>query len=164
MEAYRRAFDRAAEYGLGIMADAGELTSAETVRTAVLDLHATRIGHGICSIDDPGTVDLLIDKEVLLEVCLTSNLHSRVVNTLADHPFDRLAKAGVWVSINSDDPGISAITLTHEYGLVNRLYGYDREALSMLNRRAMLKAFTSEGTRASVQARLIASPPQQNRA
>jgi len=101
--------------GLGLTIHAGEAGGAENVREAVIDFNADRIGHGIRAGDDASVMGLLRDNDVLLEVCLTSNLQTGVVPCVGEHPLPRLIEHGVPVSLNTDDPAISAISLTDEY-------------------------------------------------
>lgn len=151
LDLYGPIFTRAHDAGLNITVHAGELAPAYTVRTAVEELHASRVGHGIRAIDDPAVVDLLIERDILLEVCITSNLQSRAAPSLAEHPIRALNEAGVKVCINTDDPGISAITLTDEYRLALNKLGFTPEQLGQFNRNAAQAAFTDDITRRRVQ-------------
>lgn len=104
--------------GLGLTVHAGELQGPESVRVAVEELGATRIGHGIRSIEDPTVIDLLKEREVTLEVSVTSNLYTGAAPSLEAHPLPRLMAAGVRVTINSDDPAIFDTTLSREYQII----------------------------------------------
>jgi adenosine deaminase len=149
LDLYAPIFTRARDAGLGITVHAGEVAPASTVRTAVVDLHATRIGHGIRSVEDSAVIDLLLERDVLLEVCVTSNLQTRVAASLESHPIRRLVDAGVRVCVNTDDPGVSAITLTDEYVMLLNRLGFPREQFARFNRNAIRSAFTDDGTRAA---------------
>lgn len=107
-------FRRARANGLRTTIHAGEWAGPNSVRDAVLELEADRIGHGIRAAEDSTTVKLLVERGTVLEVCPTSNLHSGVVGDLAHHPLIALYRAGVRTTINTDDPLISNITLTTE--------------------------------------------------
>lgn len=150
LDPYARVCQRAAAEGLGVTIHAGEIAPAETVRTAVMELHASRIGHGIRSIDDETVLALLREREVLLEVCLTSNLQTRAVASLAEHPIRRLIEAGVRVSVNTDDPGISAISLSDEYEILSNEMGFRRSLFQTLNLDALDAAFTTQERRAAL--------------
>jgi adenosine deaminase len=154
---YAPIFTRAHDAGLGATVHAGEVAPAYTVRTAVEGLHATRVGHGIRSIEDPSVVDMLKERDILLEVCISSNVQTRVVPSAADHPIRKLSDLGVRVSINTDDPGIQNIDLTGEYDLAMQTFGFTRADLGRFNRDAMRSAFTDEATRKSVIAQLEAA-------
>src|SRR6266699_1869057 len=116
---YREARDR----GLRLTCHAGEIASAQSVREA-LDIGAERIGHGIRSIDDPALVAHLAAKKIPLEICITSNLRTGAVSSLAEHPVRRLYDAGVPVILNTDDPALFGCTLTSEYELAAREFGF----------------------------------------
>ncbi|KAA3661705.1 MAG: adenosine deaminase [Chloroflexi bacterium] len=151
MEAYTAVFHQAYEAGLGITVHAGEAAPAESVRMAVEDLHATRIGHGIRSIEDENVISLLRERDVLLEVCVTSNLQTRVASSIETHPIRKLIEAGVRVSVNTDDPGISNITLSDEYNLLMQEKDFDFSLFNALNRDALNAAFTNDERKAALQ-------------
>lgn len=114
-------FDRAADAGLGITIHAGEASGAGSVREAVEELHATRIGHGIRVLEDSSLVQLCRERGVGFEVCPSSNYYTGV-SSIENHPLRRLMKAGLTVSIGSDDPTITGTDLNTDYELaVNRL-------------------------------------------
>jgi adenosine deaminase len=112
---------------MGVTVHAGEWASAEGVRQAIEQLHADRIGHGVRSIENSKILQLVRDRQVALEVCLTSNLQTGVVQQLHHHPLVDLLNLGVIVTLNTDDPSISNLSLTDEYQVaVERLgLGYD---------------------------------------
>jgi adenosine deaminase len=98
---------------------------------SVLDVaRAERIGHGVRAIEDPSLVAELAERGIPLEVCATSNVFLSVAPTIAEHPFDRLLRAGVRLSINSDDPPMFNTTLTDEYRRLSEAFGYGPEALA----------------------------------
>lgn len=111
---FKRHFERARGEGVRITVHAGEAAGPESVRDAITILGAERIGHGIRSIEDPSVVDLLVERNIGLEVCLTSNVHTGAVASLADHPAKQLLQRGVKLSLNTDDPGVSGIDMPHE--------------------------------------------------
>jgi adenosine deaminase len=105
----------ARESGMHITVHAGEWGSSNNVREAIEDLCAERIGHGVRVMDDPSVVDLARERGTVFEVCMTSNYQSGVVDSLENHPLPAMVQTGLNVTINTDDPGISRITLTDEY-------------------------------------------------
>ncbi|MDT5037884.1 MAG: aminodeoxyfutalosine deaminase [Micromonosporaceae bacterium] len=111
---YRRAFDIAVDGGLALVPHAGEGAGAESVRE-VLDLKPARIRHGIRAVEDPGVLAEIADRGLVLDVCPTSNLRTRVVASLAEHPLPRLRAAGIRCSINTDDPAMFGTDLGREY-------------------------------------------------
>lgn len=142
-------FDAARAEGLRSAPHAGETTGAQTVWDAIEALGAERIGHGIGSIEDPKLVDYLADNQIPLEVCPTSNIRTRAVATLAEHPLAALVAAGVPVSINSDDPPMFGTTLNNEYAVAAELLSLDRAGVTELARAAVRHSFLGdEGKRA----------------
>jgi adenosine deaminase len=113
-ESFIPLFAKARDAGFGITVHAGEWAGADSVRTAIERLHADRIGHGIRAIEDPALIDLLVARETVLEVCPSSNVDSGVVSGLDVHPLVPLYQRGVRTTINTDDPLVSAITLSDE--------------------------------------------------
>ena len=114
-------FARARAAGLHTIAHAGEAAGPESVRQAVEGLGAERIGHAVRAAQDPAVVALLAERGIAVESCLTSNLQTRTVRTLAEHPLPLFLRQGICVTLNTDDPGISGIDLPHEYGLLAQL-------------------------------------------
>ncbi len=144
LEVYGPIFTRARDEGLGITVHAGEVAPPDSVRMAVEDLHATRVGHGIRSAEDPAVMEMLLERGVLLEVCVTSNLQTRVASSLQAHPIRQLRDAGIRLNVNTDDPGISGITLTDEYHLLLTELDFTREQFSVFNHNAIDAAFTDD--------------------
>lgn len=118
---------QARKEGLGLTVHAGEVTGPETVRQAVEELGAQRVGHGVRASEDPSVVALLVRDGITLEMCPTSNIHTAAVQQLARHPLRSFHSLGVKVTINTDDPSISSTTLTDEYLLAVREIGLDVE-------------------------------------
>ena len=113
-------FQKAKSAGLGITIHAGEPSVPEApgnIITAIEKLGADRIGHGVQAIHDPRVIDSLVRKEIPLELCPTSNVLTKAVNSIEDHPIKRLMELGVKTTINSDDPGVMGISLMTEYNL-----------------------------------------------
>ena len=133
---YRQARDR----GLRLTCHAGEIAGPQSVWDA-LDIGAERIGHGIRSIDDPALVAHLAANKIPLEICITSNLRTGAVSTLAEHPVRRLYDAGVPVILNTDDPAMFECTLTSEYALAAREFGFSDEELAGIAAASLAYAF-----------------------
>lgn len=112
---------RARNAGLKLTIHAGEWGGAENVREALLELEADRIGHGIRVLEDPGTVRMVRDRKTPFEVCVTSNHHSGVVDQIGQHPIKDMILENINVTINTDDPSISRISLSNEYRVVNQV-------------------------------------------
>ncbi len=143
-------FRRARDAGLRVIAHAGEAAGPASVRQAVLGLGAERIGHGVRAIEDPETMELLLRRGVPLEVCPTSNVHTSTVPGYREHPLPELLRAGLRVTLNTDDPAISGIDLAHEYRVAETEMGLSRAELRRLQEHALEAAFLDAGDRAEL--------------
>ena len=133
-------FRDARDHGLRLTCHAGEMAGPWSVWEA-LAIGAERIGHGIRAIEDPELVTYLATNQIPLEVCITSNLRTGAVASLAAHPVKRLYDAGVPIILNSDDPALFNCTLASEYELAAREFGFTEEQLAQLARNAFRYAF-----------------------
>ncbi|MFF4892608.1 adenosine deaminase [Micromonospora chersina] len=143
-------FDQARAAGLRSVPHAGETTGPETVWDALRELGAERIGHGISAALDPALLDHLAERRIPLEVCPTSNVRTRAVATIEEHPLPQLVEAGVLVSINSDDPPMFGTTLNDEYAVAARLLNLDPAGVAALARDAVTAAFLEPGEKARI--------------
>jgi aminodeoxyfutalosine deaminase len=137
-------FDRARAAGLHSVPHAGESTGPQTVWDAIRELGAERIGHGIQAVQDPALLDHLAEHRIPLEVCPTSNLATRVVERLEEHPIKRLMDAGVLVTVNSDDPPMFGTDLNTEYAVAARLLGLDEAGVAGLAKNAVEASFLDQ--------------------
>lgn len=108
-------FKEAKQAGLHVTIHAGEWGPAENVRDAIENLGAERIGHGVRVLEDESVAALAKERETVFEVCVTSNYQSGVVKSLPEHPLSRMLENGLKATVNTDDPSVSRITLSHEY-------------------------------------------------
>jgi aminodeoxyfutalosine deaminase len=134
-------FDRAIAAGLHSVPHAGETTGPQTVWDALTHLGAERIGHGTSSAQDPKLLAHLAERRIPLEVCPTSNIATRAVRTLDEHPIKEFARAGVLVTINSDDPPMFGTDLNNEYAVAARLLGLDERGLAGLAKNGVEASF-----------------------
>lgn len=137
-------FDRAIAAGLHSVPHAGETTGPETVWDALTHLRAERIGHGTNSFQDPALLTHLADHRIPLEVCPTSNIATRAVRTLDEHPIKEFVEAGIVVTINSDDPPMFGTDLNSEYAVAARLLNLDERGLAGLAKNAVDVSFLDE--------------------
>lgn len=147
---FARAFDIARDAGLGITIHAGELAGAESVRDALDHIRPSRIGHGVRAIEDDALVRRIADEGVVLEVCPGSNLALNVYPDISSHPFDRLRRAGVKVTLSSDDPPHFASSVGREYQMAADAWGYDAKDMTDITRTALEAAFLDQQTRANL--------------
>ncbi|MEW1901064.1 MULTISPECIES: adenosine deaminase [unclassified Streptomyces] len=149
-------FDRARAAGLRSVPHAGETTGPETVWDAIRDLGAERIGHGTSSVRDPELLAYLAEHRIALEVCPTSNIATRAVATLDEHPIRRMVDAGVLVTVNSDDPPMFGTDLNNEYAVAARLLDLDERGLAALAKNAVEASFLDEAGKARIAAEIDA--------
>ena len=134
-------FDQARAAGLHSAPHAGETTGPETIWSAIRDLGAERIGHGISAAQDPALMAHLAEHGIPLEISPTSNVRTRAVASIEEHPLPTLIEAGVRFSINSDDPPMFGTTLEEEYAVAARLLGLDDRGVADLARAAVEQSF-----------------------
>ncbi len=143
-------FDAARAAGLHSVPHAGETTGPETVWHALRLLGAERIGHGTSSAQDPELLAHLAATGIPLEVCPSSNIATRAVTTLAEHPIRAFRDAGVTITVNSDDPPMFNTTLNHEYEIAAGLLGLDESGVADLARTAVRASFADDDVKARV--------------
>lgn len=108
-------FKEARQSGLHVTIHAGEWGPARNIKEAIEELGAERIGHGVRVLEDENIAALARERNTAFEVCVTSNYQSGVVESLEAHPLVKMFENGINVTINTDDPSISRITLSNEY-------------------------------------------------
>lgn len=151
------AFDAAREAGMGLTAHAGEWGGPDSVRDALRDLRVTRIGHGVRAIEDPALVDHLAETGVVLEVCPGSNVALGLYPALAQHPIDRLRRAGVKLTVSTDDPPFFHTTMTREYQALADQFGWEAPEFDAIARTALDAAFCDPETRSALAKKLEAT-------
>jgi adenosine deaminase len=120
-EPFREIFKTAKQHGLHVTVHAGEWGNGDNIVQAIEQLEAERIGHGIRILESAEATRIARQSGIPLEVCITSNHQSGVVPRVSEHPFTKLLQNDLNVTINTDDPGISQITLSNEYRLACEL-------------------------------------------
>jgi aminodeoxyfutalosine deaminase len=147
-------FAAARALGLRSVPHAGESTGAPTIWDALEHLGAERIGHGIAAAKDEALLAHLGEHDIALEVCPTSNVCTRAVPSLAEHPLPRLVAAGVPVTINSDDPPMFATTLNHEYAVAAELLNLDQNGVAELARQGVRYSFLDAAAKSVILAEI----------
>ena len=137
-------FDAARAAGLRSVPHAGETTGPETIWDAIRVLGAERIGHGTSVLGDPALVEYLVENQIPLEVCPTSNLRTKAVPSLGEHPLPGMVEAGVFVTINSDDPPMFGTTLEQEYLVAADLLKLDAAGVAELATAGVRASFLAE--------------------
>ncbi len=118
----KKAFDLANNIGFKITVHAGETGNHLNIITSINELHATRIGHGVSSINDLETISLLKDKNITLEICPTSNIQTKAFKSYKEHPFKKLLDLNINISLNTDNMTVSDTTMNKEYEIMKNTF------------------------------------------
>src|SRR6202140_5069623 len=139
-EWFAGAYARGAEHGLHLTAHAGESSGPDSIWGA-LNLKAERIGHGLTAGQDPELMEELAQRQVPIEICVTSNLRTGCCAELTQHPVRRYFDQGLMLTLNSDDPAMFRTSLVEEYALVQEAFGFTDEHLRELARNSFEPSF-----------------------
>jgi aminodeoxyfutalosine deaminase len=139
-ELFKDVYARASSNGLHLTAHAGESAGPESIWGA-LNLKAERIGHGLTAGQDPELMEELAQRQVPIEICVTSNLRTGCCTELAQHPVRRYFDQGLMLTLNSDDPAMFRTSLVDEYQLVQETFGFSDEHLRELARNSFEASF-----------------------
>jgi len=141
------AFRLAAEQGLHRTVHAGEGAGPESIRLAIDVLGAERLGHGVRLREDPALMEEVRCRGIALELCPTSNIQTSVVAGVSDHPIDAYLRAGIRVTVNTDNRRVSQTSLTNEYGLMVQHFGWGMPEIVATTRNSLAVAFVPEELR-----------------
>ena len=130
-ERFAPVFEKVREYGLPSTIHAGEAAGPESMKTA-LAFGAKRIGHGVAAVEDPELVRRLIEEQITLEVCVTSNYQTKVVPSIEAHPIRRLFNAGVRVTVNSDNRTVSNTNIRKELDILRNVFGFKEQEIEKM--------------------------------
>jgi aminodeoxyfutalosine deaminase len=139
-EMFREVYQTAKERGLRLTAHAGESSGPESVWGA-LNLGAERIGHGLTAWQDRELMAVLVERQIPIEMCITSNLRTGCCTTVQSHPVKTIFDLGAMVTLNSDDPAMFGTSLTREYALAQQQFGFTDEHLRELARNSFEASF-----------------------
>jgi len=153
-EHFSEVYRECRELGLHTTAHAGETLGPESVRKAVELLGAERVGHGLSATRDPEVMALLRDRQVPLEVCLSSNVATGSLARVEDHPVRKFLDERLVVTLNTDDPAMFGTSLTREFGLAARCFSLGREMLVGLCENAIRASFMEEYRKQALRAEL----------
>ena len=129
---FQSAFDRVRAEGIPCILHAGETDGAESIWNAIRVADSQRIGHGVRAVEDPELMDYLREKQIPLEVCPSSNICLKVFPSFEEHSLPQLLEHGLYITINSDDPPMFNTTLTYEYLIGQKNWGWDRARIEGL--------------------------------
>ncbi|WP_077999423.1 adenosine deaminase [Edwardsiella tarda] len=136
-------FNQARDAGWHITVHAGEAAGADSIWQAIRELGAERIGHGVNAIHDARLMDYLAEHAIGIESCLTSNLQTSTVSSLAQHPLKHFLAHGCLANINTDDPAVEGIELRHEYQIAAPAAGLSGEQIRQAQYNGLSMAFLS---------------------
>ncbi len=140
-EWFRDLYAWSKDQGLHLTAHAGESAGPESIWTALRDLKAERIGHGLTAIQDPALMDYLAEHRVPVEICLSSNLRTGCCMTIENHPLPEYIRRGMLVVLNTDDPEMFETTLNLEYKLAGEVFGLSNQQLTDIAENSIEAAF-----------------------
>ncbi len=139
-EWFRDLYRKAADNGLHLTAHAGETTGPESVWGAI-NIGAQRIGHGLAAAQDPELLEVMAEKQIPVEISISSNLRTGASPSLREHPVKKFFDNGLMVTLNTDDPAMFQTSLTHEYELAQEEFGFTEEHLRELARNSFEASF-----------------------
>ncbi|WP_263080925.1 adenosine deaminase [Endozoicomonas sp. Mp262] len=143
-------FKQVHDAGLHVTVHAGEAAGAESMWQAIKELGATRIGHGVKAIEDPRLMDYLVEHNIGIESCLTSNVQTSTCESLASHPLKRFLEHGVLATLNTDDPAVEGIELPHEYEIAAPAAGLSQKDICQCQENGLAVAFLSDQEKAEL--------------
>ena len=154
IDAHTAAFAYAKEKNIHVTSHAGEACGAQSVWETLHHFHPSRIGHGVRSVEDPLLMDHLKRENIHLEVCPTSNVQTNVVDTIHDHPADKIYSHGVSMSINTDAKTISPVTLSSEYALLEKTFNWTKDHFLKCNLEAIDHSFCEDSLKEKLRQRI----------
>ncbi|KSB72851.1 adenosine deaminase [Salmonella enterica subsp. enterica serovar Weslaco str. 247K] len=150
-------FNRARDAGWHITVHAGEAAGPESIWQAIRELGAERIGHGVKAVEDRALMDFLAQQRIGIESCLTSNIQTSTVASLADHPLKTFLEHGVLASLNTDDPAVHGVDIIHEYHVAAPAAGLSREQIRQAQINGLEIAFLSDGEKRALREKVAAA-------
>lgn len=150
-ERYAEAFERVHAAGMPCVPHAGEKAGPESIWSALKVCHAVRIGHGVRCMEDPVLVEHLRERQIPLEVSPTSNICLGVFERFENHALPKMLDAGLYVTLNSDDPPMFNTTLTDEYLKSAEAFGWDVGTVEQLNLNAVRASFLPNSIKANME-------------
>ncbi|CCN81236.1 adenosine deaminase [Vibrio nigripulchritudo SFn27] len=143
-------FNQVKDAGLQVTIHAGEAAGAESMWQAIQELGAVRIGHGVKAVHDPKLMDYLAEHGIGIESCLTSNVQTSTVESLAAHPLKTFLEHGIKACINTDDPAVEGIEQPYEFEVAAPAAGLSQEQIRQAQINGLDIAFLSEAEKESL--------------
>jgi aminodeoxyfutalosine deaminase len=139
-EWFRDLYKKAADNGLRLTAHAGETTGSESIWGA-MNIGAERIGHGLAAARDPELLEIMAEKQIPVEICITSNLRTGACAEMQEHPVKKFFDQGVMITLNTDDPAMFQTSLNREYEIARQEFNFSEEHLRELARNSIEASF-----------------------
>jgi adenosine deaminase len=150
-ELFKSTFERAREAGLPRVPHAGETLGPRSIWTALRELHADRLGHGVRCIEDPALVTFLRQHQVPLEICPTSSIRLGIYPDYASHPLHELWDRGLLVTIGSDDPPLFGTDLNQEYTVLVDHFSFGAKELEKITLNGLRASFLPEAEKSRME-------------
>ena len=147
---FKEHFKLARDVGWHITVHAGEADGSQSIRQAIEELGATRIGHGVAAREDPNLMDFMASSGISIECCLTSNFQTGACTDIAQHPIKTFIEKGILVTLNTDDPGVSGIEIADEYKLAREVVGLSTQQLNQIQLNGVEVAFVEDSVKAEL--------------
>jgi len=137
-------FKQVRNAGLQVTVHAGEAGGAKSVWQAINELGATRIGHGVATVEDEKLMSYMVNNNIAIESCLTSNFQTGTVKDLSQHPLKVFLEHGIKACLNTDDPAVQGIEIKHEYEVAQQVLKLSDKDISQLQKNAIDVCFLTE--------------------
>ncbi len=155
---FKKVFEAARHMGFHTNAHAGEAAGARSIWDAILQLGVERVGHGVRAEEDPELVRYLVDQSIPLEMCPSSNVRTKAVRRISEHPIRRYFDAGIRVTVNTDDPKMFQTSLEEEYRLLAQECGFSKPEIRTLIRFAVEASWLPAERKGALMERINADP------
>ena len=143
-------FKQVRNAGLQVSVHAGEAGGAKSVWHAIKELGATRIGHGVATIEDEKLMTYMVNNSIAIETCLTSNFQTGTVKDLSKHPIKEFLNFGIKACLNTDDPAVQGIEIKHEFALAQEVLHFTDNQITQLQKNAIEASFLSNSDKADL--------------
>ena len=147
---YKSVYQRARKMGFHLVAHAGEAAGPDSVWQAVTELEVEHIGHGVTAIHEPRLMEHLKKRNIAIEACPTSNVRTRVIHSIIDHPIKAFNKFGLAVTVNTDDPSIFETDMDNEYLQLHYELGFSLQELFKLSLNAVNSSFLPQKSKSKM--------------
>jgi len=141
---FTKVYQEARERGFRLTAHAGEADGAKSIWAALNELGAERIGHGLRAYENPQLINYIRERQIPLEMCVVSNIKTRVCKSFKEHPVKNYFKEGLMVTINSDDPSMFDTSITNEYLVLIQKFGFNLEEIRKVNFNSIEASFMTD--------------------